>query len=135
MKTRLAALALLTAFAGAAHAHSGDVLAGVAAGTVIGSAIHSRGPAVSVTYGYGHPYGIYAPPPVVYAPPPPTVVYPAPRPVYGQHYGAPYGGPHGAAYGAPYGNPYGNGWGPRPHRHHHHHHRGWDDRGGRGHGR
>lgn len=111
MKTRLAALALLTACTGAAQAHSGDVLAGVAVGTVIGSTMYGAGsPGVSVTYGYGYPYGVYAPPPVVYAPPPPpAVVYPAPRVIYGP--------------------PYGNAWGYR-----HHHHRDWDDRG-RGRGR
>ncbi len=115
MKTRIAALVLMTACAGAAQAHSGDVLVGVAAGTVIGSAISGGSPGVSVTYGYGYPYSVYAPPPVVYAPPPPpAVVYPAPRVIYG--------------------TPYGNAWGPR-----HHHHRDWDrgwkDRGGHGHGR
>ena len=120
MKTRIAALALMTACAGAAQAHSGDVRVGVAAGTVIGSAIAGGSPGVSVTYGYGYPYSVYAPPPVVYAPPPPAVVYPAPRVIYGP--------------------PYGNAWG----HHRHHHHRDWDrgwDRGGRdwdgrgGHGR
>lgn len=107
MKTRLAALALLTACAGSAQAHSGDVLAGVAVGTVIGSAIHS--PGVSITYGYGYPYGVYAPPRVVYSPPvyPPHVIY-------------------GPVYGPSYGPSYGYGWG-----HKHDHHRGW---GGHGHG-
>ena len=107
MKTRIAALVLMTACAGAAQAHSGDVLVDVAAGTVIGSAISGGSPGVSVTYGYGYPYTVYAPPPVVYAPPPPAVVYPAPRVI-----------------------PYGNAWGYR----HHHHHRDWDDRDGRGRG-
>ncbi len=108
MKTRIAALVLMSACAGAAQAHSGDVLVGVAAGTVIGSAIQGGSPGVSVTYGYGYPYSVYAPPPVVYAPPPPAVIYPAPR---------------------MYGPPYGNAWG---YRHHHHRHGDWDDRGGRG---
>ncbi len=115
MKTRIAALALMTACAGAAQAHSNDVLVGVAAGTVIGSAIAGGSPGVSVTYGYGYPYSVYAPPPVVYAPPPPpAVVYPAPRVIYSPQYGPPYG----------------NAWGYR-----HHHHRDWDDRDGRGWGR
>ncbi|MEO0317409.1 MAG: hypothetical protein RL404_1086 [Pseudomonadota bacterium] len=112
MKNRIAALVLMTACAGAAQAHSGDVLVGVAAGTVIGSAISGGSPGVSITYGYGYPYAVYAPPPVVYAPPP-AVIYPAPRAMYGP--------------------PYGNAWGYR-----HHHHRDWDDRdgrNGRGHGR
>ncbi len=126
MKTRIAALVLMTACAGAAQAHSSDVLVGVAAGTVIGSAIAGSRPGVSVTYGYGHPYAVHAPPPVVYAPPPPpAVVYPAPRVIYGPAYGP--------AYGPSYGPPHGNAWG----HHRHHHHRHWDDRGGhgRGHGR
>lgn len=126
MKTKLAALVLLTATAGSAFAHGGDVIAGVAVGTVLGSAIASQ-PRAAVTVQYGSPYPnvIYAPPPVAYAPPPPVVgyappppvmVYPAPRVVYGTPY-----------YGAPaHGHP-GRGLG-----HHKHHHHGHGDDWGRG---
>lgn len=88
MKHRIAALVMMSACAGAAQAHSNDVLIGVAAGTVIGSAIAGGSPGVSVTYGYGYPYSVYAPPPIVRAPPPPpAIIYPAPRVIYGPGYG------------------------------------------------
>ncbi len=123
MKTQLAALVLLTATAGSAFAHGGDVIAGVAVGTVLGSAIASQ-PRAAVTVQYGSPYPpavVYAPPPVAYAPPPPVVgyappppvmVYPAPRVVYGTPY---YGPP---AYEHP-----GRGWGH--YKHHHDRDEGW----------
>ncbi len=117
MKTRIAALMLLSATAGSAFAHGGDAIAGFAVGTIVGNAIASQPrAAVSVQYGgYPAPAVVYAPPPVIgyappppmigYAPPQPAMVYPAPRVVY-----------ETPAYG------YGHGYGWRGHRHHHHHH-------------
>jgi hypothetical protein len=63
---------------------AGQVLAGVAVGAVIASAVNCNGGNVSVSYSYGAPacpppaQVVYAPAPVIYAPAP--VVY-VPRPV------------------------------------------------------
>ncbi len=137
MKTRIAAVLLLSATAGSAFAHGGDAIAGFAVGTVVGNIIASQPRAgVSVQYGGYHPPAVvYAPPPVVgyappppvigYAPPPPAMVYPAPRVMY-----------QAPAYGYGYGASYG--WSEHRHRghHHHQHRRDFDGDGrGRGHGR
>lgn len=126
MKTRIAALMLLSVTAGSAFAHGGDAIAGFAVGTIVGNAIASQ-PRASVSVQYGSPYppavvyspapviGYAPPPPVIgYAPPPPAMVYPAPRVVY-----------ETPAYGYGYG-----GW--RGHHHHRHYEHDGDGRWGRG---
>lgn len=130
MKTRIAALMLLSATAGSAFAHGGDALAGFAVGTIVGNAIASQ-PRASVSVQYGSPYPpavVYSPAPVIgYAPappvigyaPPPAMVYPAPRVVY-----------ETPGYGYGYG--YGGGRGHHHHYHQRHHDHDRDGRWGRG---
>ena len=88
----IAAAGVRTASAGGCHSSSGwstagQVLAGVTAGLVIGSALAPRptyyvapAPIVYPAPGYGYTYAPAPPPAVVYAPPA-RVVYAAPAPV------------------------------------------------------
>jgi len=88
----IAGASVRTAAAGGCHSScgwstAGQVLAGVTAGLVVGSALAPRpayyvapAPVAYPTPGYGYTYAPAAPPAVVYAPPA-RVVYAAPAPV------------------------------------------------------